>query len=152
MCPTTKISFFTATAYGVSFSYIASCYMWLSLGGGLPYSIHSLALLQHVSCVLNNLYPHYFSRRSHLSYTCWHWSMYTNFKIICCFQDDVQQSTWLIDIVSAFNSLTASYPFSMLYVFIAQWDSLLAWWLLIFHAEYFPILGASCSYSRYKLV
>ena len=48
-----------------------------------------------------------------------------NFQIMHCFQDGVQQSTLLIDLVSAFDFSAASYPFSMLYVSITQWFVLL---------------------------
>ena len=43
-----------------------------------------------------------------------------NFQIMHCFQDGVQQSVLLNDLVSTFDCSAASYPFSILYPSITQ--------------------------------
>ena len=75
------------------------------------------------------------------------------FQIMHCLQDGVQQSARLIDLVDAFNSSLASYLYSMLYVFITQWNTLLvhdyclmnACSCLLGHCRSFPGMFSFCS-------
>ena len=73
--------------------------------------------------------------------------MHANFKIMCCFLDGVQQSAWLIDIVSAFND-------SMIYQHYRPFDKFVSyifrmvWLLCCLISHYFDIIKISSSNTR----
>ena len=74
---------------------------------------------------LNNLYPHYFRAESTYPIHILTLVNMSKFPNNALFWDGLWQSAWLIDLVSVFDSSAASYPFSMLNVFITQWFPLL---------------------------